>query len=276
MSTRIPNDAYAIIMGAMKCGTTSLYSYLRDHPEICPAKVKEPEFFSQNQGHGLQIDSYNDLWSFDDSIHKYALEASTGYTKYPLELNVPKNIFSYGIRPKFIYIIRNPFDRIPSHFNFMQKKEAWILGINDRHLISTSNYFLQLEQYRKYFPLENILILDFDQLRDNPTLLLQKIYDFLDLSYGYFPKEYKVKNPTQIKSKFEKNLSKLKFSASFLGYVPKPLKQLGKDLLRRVSPPEKRILTPLEKEFVYNELKEDMVNLHHIYGFNVCKWGFDI
>jgi len=276
MSNRIPIDAYAIVIGAMKCGTSSLYSYLRGHPEICPAIVKEPEFFSENQGHGSHVGSYSDLWIFDDSVHKYALEASTGYTKYPLELNVPKNIFNYGLRPKFIYIIRNPFDRISSHFNSMKKNESWLLTIDDEHLINTSNYFLQLEQYRKYFPIEDILILEFDELRDNPTLLLQRIYKFLDLSHSYFPKEYKVKNPTQITSKLEKNLSKLKLSTSYSGYVPKPLKQLGKNLLRKVSPPERRVLTEVEKEFVYNKLKEGMASLHHIYGFDVCKWGFNL
>jgi hypothetical protein len=276
MSKRIPRDAYAIIIGAMKCGTSSLYSYLRGHPEICPAIVKEPEFFSENQGHGVQADNYSNLWSFDGSVHKYALEASTGYTKYPLEPNVPKNIFSYGIRPKFIYIIRNPFDRISSHFNFMQKNGSWLLTIDDEYLINTSNYFLQLEQYRKFFPLEDILILDFDELRDNPDQLLRRIYNFLGLSYRYFPKEYKVKNQTQIKSQFEKNLTRLKLYTTFFGYAPTPLKQLGKNFLRRVSPPKKRILTNVEKEFVYNELKEGMASLHHIYGFDVCKWGFDI
>jgi len=74
-------DAYDIIIGAMKCGTSSLYSYLLDHPQICPPIVKEPEFFSENQAHGVQVDNYSDLWSFDDTVHKYALEASTGYTK---------------------------------------------------------------------------------------------------------------------------------------------------------------------------------------------------
>ena len=276
MSNRLRRDAFAIIIGAMKCGTSSLYSYLRDHPEICPAIIKEPEFFSENQGHGVQVDNYSDLWSFDDLIHKYALEASTGYTKYPLEPNVPKNIFSYGIRPKFIYIIRNPFDRISSHFNSMQNRESWLFSINDKYLINISNYFLQLEQYRKYFPIEDILILDFDELRDNPTRLLQRIYEFLDLSHEYFPKEYKVKNATKIESKFEKNLRRLKLSASFFRYIPTPLKQLGKNLSRRMFPPKKRILTDTEKEFVYNELKEDMASLHHIYGFDVCKWGFDI
>ncbi|MCD6186536.1 MAG: sulfotransferase domain-containing protein [Desulfuromusa sp.] len=237
MSNRIPRDAYAIIIGAMKCGTTSLYSYLKKHPEICPASVKEPEFFSENQGHGVQVENYRNLWTFDDTVHKYALEASTGYTKYPSEQNVPKNILDYGISPKFIYIIRNPFDRISSHFNFMQKNKSWLLNITDTHLINTSNYFLQLEQYKRYFPLEDILILDFDELRDNPALVLKRTYGFLDLSHRYFPKKYKVKNITETK---------------------------------------KHTLTDSDKEFVYNELKDGMANLYYTYGFEVRKWGFDI
>ena len=115
MVTKIPKDAYAIIIGSMKCGTSSLYSYLAQHPEICPAASKEPEFFSENQGHGVKVEKYEDLWNFGMSVHRYALEASTGYTKYPMEPNVAKNIRDYGIKPKFIYVIRNPFDRIQSH-----------------------------------------------------------------------------------------------------------------------------------------------------------------
>ena len=273
MHSRIPRDAFALIIGAMKCGTSSLYSYLQGHPEICPAIDKEPEFFSENQGHGVKVDNYTDLWSYNDSIHKYALEASTGYTKYPSEPNVPKKIYDYGIRPKFIYIIRNPFDRILSHFNFMQWDKSWLLNIDDPHLINTSNYFLQLEQYRKYFPREDILILDFDQLKNNPQLVLQKIYHFLDLSHSYFPKDYDVKNPTQIGTKFERDLRNLKVGA-FIVRLPKPLKKLGQNLLRGMFPPEKRFMTNAEKEFIYNELKGDMANLHHFYGIDVCKWGF--
>ncbi len=77
MPNAIPRDAYAMIIGAMKCGTTSLYDYLQGHPEICSAITKEPEFFSENQDHGVQVKNYSDLFSFDNSIHKYTLEAST-------------------------------------------------------------------------------------------------------------------------------------------------------------------------------------------------------
>jgi len=262
-----------MIIGAMKCGTSSLYSYLSDHREICPASTKEPEFFSENQAHKIEIANYNDLWSFDDSVHKYVLEASTGYTKYPLEPNVPKNIFNYGIRPKFIYIIRNPFDRISSHFNFMHNKRSWHLSINDEHLISTSNYFLQLEQFRKYFLLKDILVLDFDELRDSPTLLLQKVYKFLGISQDYFPGEYKVKNRTRIDSKFENHLRKLNFVDLFR-HMPKPMRRVGKALLQRLSIPKRRVLTDIEKEIVHDALRESMANLYQTYGIDVSKWGF--
>jgi len=95
-----------------------------------------------------------------------------------------------------------------------------------KYLTNISKYCLRLEQYRKYFPLEDILILDFDEVRANPTLLLQRIYEFLDLWRGFFPKAFKVKNRTQIKSRFEKNLMELTLTASFFGYIPKPLEQL--------------------------------------------------
>lgn len=275
MSNTIPKDAYAIIIGAMKCGTSSLYKYLTQHPEICPAFTKEPEYFSENQGHKIQLNSYNDLWVYDHSVHKYVLEASTGYTKYPAEPNVAKKIYDYGISPKFIYIIRNPFDRIVSHYNYMQQNRLWHLRIDDRHLVNTSNYYLQLEQYRKYFPMRNILLLDFDDLRDSPDQLLRRTCEFLGLASNYSPEEYEVHNPTHVVSKIEQSICRSLLGA-VLRYLPKPIKRVGKHLLRNVTPPAKRILTSAERETIYSKLKGSMSCLYHIYGFDVQKWGFDI
>lgn len=278
MQSKIAKDAHVIIIGAMKAGTTSLYNYLQSHPEICPALLKEPEFFSENQVHGIrprgiQVSSYADLWSFDESVHKYALEASTGYTQFPLEPNVPKKIYDYGIKPKLIYIVRNPFSRILSHRSFI-KNRAWAWRFDHAHFINVSNYFLQLEQYRKYFPLEDILILDFDMLKDDSLAILQTVYRFLDLLDDYVPEEFEAHNPTRLESKLEKGLRKSKFSTLF-NYVPKPLKQYGRGFLDRL-PADKSTLTDSERQFIYNELKEDMFGLYHSYGVDVRKWGFDV
>ncbi|MFC4258675.1 hypothetical protein ACFOZ5_06455 [Marinobacter lacisalsi] len=80
----IPRDRYLLIIGAMKCGTSSLYDYLCGHPDLCPALTKEPEYFSSHQRHGVNVGRYEQLWTFDSRFHQYAMEASTGYAKFPV------------------------------------------------------------------------------------------------------------------------------------------------------------------------------------------------
>ncbi|TFH85198.1 hypothetical protein EQG41_18555 [Billgrantia azerbaijanica] len=273
MSNTIPGDAHAMIIGAMKCGTSSLYDYLRGHPEICPSIIKEPEFFSEHQGHGVEVEDYHCLFSFDGAVHKYALEASTGYTKYPKESNVPKNIFEYGISPRFIYIIRDPFERIQSHFNYMRRNEKWSLDMVDDHLIDTCNYFLQLERYRRYFPIDDILVLDFDDLKRNPSGVLENVYDFLGLSHDYFPESYEVKNSTRPVSRIERGVKKLGVH-QLLRPLPRTPRRVIKAALDKVLPAEKRKLTDAEREFVYSRLKDSMLGLNEVYGFDSRKWGF--
>ncbi len=275
MACSIPEDAFALIIGAMKCGTSSLYSYLQAHPQICPAIIKEPEFFSEHQDHGVQTDDYRKLWSFDPAIHKYAMEASSGYTKYPSEPNVPEKIFNYGIRPKFIYIIRNPYDRIASHYSFMRYDETGSMDPDDEHLVNTSNYYLQLQQYTKYFPRENILILDFDEMTTSPTVVLEKTYRFLNVAPGHYPDDYSIKNVGRVEAKFLRKFETTKVSGLFR-MASGPVRRLRARIVERRGLSKKRLLTEEEKTFVRHELQEDMANLYHSYGFDVRKWGFDI
>jgi hypothetical protein len=262
-----------MIIGAMKCGTTSLYDYISHHPQICPAITKEPEYFSENQSHGVEVEKYNDLFRFDNTIHKYTLDGSTGYTKYPLEPKVAKNIHDYGISPKFIYIIRNPFERIESHFNFMRKDEKWALDLTAEHILSTSDYFQQLEQFRHFFPVQNMLLLDFDDLKNNPHNVLKCVYDFLNLTHSYFPDSYEVKNQTEYVSSFERRIQKLKIDR-FLKFCPKATKESLKSAIRKGSPAGKRVLTEAERDMVFNHLNDGMRGLNAVYGFDSSKWGF--
>lgn len=92
----------------MKAATTSVFDVLRKHPQICPSCVKEPEYFSEVQLHGPNTDRYENLFAFDESVHTFSLEASTGYTKFPVEMGVTRRIFEYGLNPYFIYSVRDP------------------------------------------------------------------------------------------------------------------------------------------------------------------------
>ena len=270
----IPKNAYVIIIGAMKSGTTSLYSYLAGHPEICESSIKEPEYFSRHQSHGAQGKQYEELWNFDETVHRYVLEGSTGYTKYPAEKGVPARIKAYGINPRFIYILRNPFERIESHFNAGRFNPEWKHSILDEHLINVSKYYMQLQRYREYFPRERFLLLDFAELKNSPETVLRQIYGFLELDKIVLPDSYDIKNKTISNSKLDILYRKLIRTVGINRILPEPLKRVFRRILsERITIPRKMLLAA-EREQVHNTLEEDMMKLRDEYGIDVVKWGF--
>jgi hypothetical protein len=120
-----------------------------------------------------------------------------------------------------------------------------------------------------------MLILDFDDIKRDPALVVRRIYDFLGLSHSYFPDRYRIANRTRIETKLERNLGKLGVDA-FFGVMPRQARRFGRKVARRISPTTRRVLTSAERRFVENELKADMVLLRDTYGLHVEKWGFDV
>ncbi len=257
-----------MIIGAMKCGTTSLYEYLKDHPAFALPKVKEPEYFSQH----WELGPYAEVFEPFTKSHTYALDASTGYTKYPMREGVPKRIYDYGLQPKFIYLVRNPFDRIESHHNFISRFEYWNETIEADALVAISKYHFQLQQYRSFFPKEDFLILDFGQLQRDPKAVLLKVYAFLGMGDSHIPSNFGIHNKTEIDAQVERSLrSKV---GGVLPFLPESVKQLGKRLLKRGRPIAKVQLTDAQRSRVHDKLRDDMLRFQEEYGFDVSDWGF--
>ncbi|MEX0321953.1 MAG: sulfotransferase [Puniceicoccaceae bacterium] len=271
MDSIIQSNQYLLIIGAMKCGTSSLFRYLSSHPEICPAYHKEPEYFSSFPGIDKDSD-YQDLWpDFDPSQHKYAMEASTGYTKYPACPDAAERIKDAGIQPKLIYLVRDPFDRIVSHFNFMTNPESRESGIVGDYYLDVSRYHMQLGQFRKLFPKEDLLVLDFAELKSDPNKLMDRVYAFLGLSSTAYPESFEVVNALQMESKAEYRIRKSKVRG-VLRYIPMPIKNFAKRLLRKANPPSKRLLTSEEKSYIGEQLKADIASFSEEYNFDTSKW----
>ncbi|NER51570.1 MAG: hypothetical protein F6J92_33995, partial [Symploca sp. SIO1A3] len=129
---------FAVIIGAMKCGTTSLFYYLSEHPQITAAKDKEPHFFSYDSNFAKGMSCYQALWDWQPE-HLIALEASSTYTMHPKYLDVPERIAQVkDAEFRFIYVMRHPFARIESHIrHLLSGGHQTTAEINEEHLAAS-------------------------------------------------------------------------------------------------------------------------------------------
>ena len=183
---RSPNGMLFVI-GAMKSGTTSLFEILGQHPSICRSSIKEPNFFCEDRDEA-ELDSYTSLWNWEGGAYSYAMEASVAYSKAPNIPGVPERIYRFGAsNNKFIYILRHPLSRIESqvrHGMFAGWGKSLDAGVpNDA--INYSRYAMQIDEYLKFFPRENILILTLEEFKSDPHFVLKRICDFLCIDPDY-------------------------------------------------------------------------------------------
>ncbi len=276
---------FAVIIGAIKCGTTSLFQYLAEHPEIAACTQKEPKFFNNQFSKGF--DYYQALWEWDPAVHKIALEATPGYTRFTTRnpRNAAENIAKLmasrdDLSFKFIYILRDPIERIESHYNHAQqmfsrtKIKTFDEGI-DEELIEISRYAEQLAEYTSRFPQKNILLLNFEDLKADPLSVLKETCVFLGIDPSYqFNRVNVVYNSQEQRRELaipglkwlEKNGIKKNISSS----LSEENKQRVRKLIGRKR--EKASLSQAQRHQALESLRDDLIQLNSAYDFNVNAW----
>jgi len=186
--TPTPIETFVLIIGAARSGTTSLFHCLAAHPQIAACSKEEPNFFSDDAKWRQGPTNYYALWpTFDPAIHRCALEASTNYARFPHHPGVAHRIRMLsrrdGVRFKLIYIMRNPLDRIEAHLAHAiargRRKPDPDHGL--RGALAVSSYARQLDRYAPHFPAEDLLLLDFDDLRADRVAVVARCLAFLGL-----------------------------------------------------------------------------------------------
>jgi len=186
MSKKVP-EQFLFIIGAMKSGTTSLFDILGQHPMICCAKMKEPDFFIQDRSIE-EKNAYLDLWDWDENTHKYAMEASVAYTKSPYISAVPDRIAKSDIgKYRFIYVLRDPLARIESqvrHGLYAGWGKSLDEGLTE-DLLCFSSYAMQIENYLRFFKKDDILVFTLEEFKSQPGDVLLRICDFLEIDNNF-------------------------------------------------------------------------------------------
>ena len=173
------------VIGAAKSGTTSLHQALADHRDILTSEPKEPAFFVPEVGYyPADVDWYMSLFEAAGEA-RYRGESSTHYSKLPLFPDVPRRIAEFVDEPpRFIYLMRDPLDRLISHYwhNVRKLSEHWQIGpaIRDSdEYLALSHYRMQLEPYFARFGRESVSCITFEAMRDHPDDVLGQVFQWL-------------------------------------------------------------------------------------------------
>lgn len=242
------NRPNLFILGFPKCGTSSLHSTLISHPSIGEGQKKEPHTYAFEDRYYNRLDYFNK--HIDQlSDKKYFLDSSTTYIVNPKAIQLINNDVSNA---KFIIVLRDPIDRVVSHFNwlvslgqvehsFVNEIERDIMYLFDpiksengryKNYILFSLYSNHLTALSRIIDQKRILLLDYDQLVSQWSYVSKKIYDFLEVHRSAI--EFHKKNRT--KELIDGNLQINEFSS--LGQ----LKQLRRIILGKKT---KKINTEL-------------------------------
>ncbi|MFB0517511.1 MAG: sulfotransferase [Candidatus Neomarinimicrobiota bacterium] len=290
-----------LVVGAAKSGTTSLYHYVNQHPDIYMSPVKEPEYFSfmgqevhfigpggQSMNFGIINDAEAYAALFEDLSGEKAIgECSTSYLFLP---QAAANIHHAIPHCRIIMILRHPVERTFSHYldhvralcedlpfedaiaaEQTRADNGWRWGYQ---YTGHSRYYAQVKRYYDRFPAENVRIYLFDRLQQDPHGLMADVYRFLNVDDTFRPNVSKVYNPSGLPRRIW--LQKLLVK-------PNPLKTLIRPLLprhwrRRIIQSLTRanlIRTTMEPEArqrLTELLREDTLALQDLIGQDLSNW----
>lgn len=196
-----------VVPGFSKCGTTTLCSLLGDHPQIFIPESKEPGFFAHNWHLGW--DSYKEIFA-PAAPGQLCGEGSTFYSSEAYSVEACRRINLYFPDAKFIFIARNPLDRIESSFREMHHsgykyaiQADYSLGGTLRQLpnmIADTLYWARVNDFRREVRDSRILTLFLEDFKRQPLAELKKCYAFLGVDPDYCPADLELQlNPAGVK-----------------------------------------------------------------------------
>jgi len=169
-----------LIIGGAKCGTTSLYAHLIEHPNILSASIKEVNFFQYIQN------SKTSFYRSHFPIKRQNLITGEASTQYLVHRFVPKRVHELLPSVKLILLVRNPVERAYSEFHYMINLGAQITD-NFEDAIESELKRIKIEDEKPEFTIENS---NYNHFQPAFSCLRHGIYSNYILNWlKSFPKE---------------------------------------------------------------------------------------
>lgn len=278
------------ISGFPKSGTSSLYDYIGQHPDVFASHRKEPHTYTIEKRFNQRY-SNTDTPNFLDfykngTDERYVMDGSTTTMISKDALN---RIKMDTPDAKIIIIARDPIERIFSHYNWINsmgvatynfRKEILIWNkfkFNPeiyfkgcyKNYIEFSKYGEQIQRCYETFPQNQVLVLFFEDLKSSPNKVLSKIFEFLDVSHCSV--DIGIKNPTLLNPEYDEKKSMVRVIADKIKSLSP---RLYSNTIMHLEPMRINKVKPGENEikFLFSLLKEDLEVLNEL-GFYSNKWA---
>lgn len=293
-------DPNFFIIGGPKCGTTALYTYLAQHPEVFMTTPKEPHYFSPEyemwrQGGIKEWDAYQALFAnADPNTHKNVGEASVHYFSSSQAIQSISDTYPDA---KLIVMLRNPIDMTYSYYkqniqsgmdqapSFVQAwdtqeersqgsdKDGRKRLLNYKHVGSLGSHY---ERLISIFPKEQIKHIVFDDFRADTEKCYREVLRFLEIDESFEVDLNPVNQNTEVRSRWLQYITFMKTPKTIwkvtnaLGIRADPIRRLVRNMNSSTIP-----RVPLEPEFrarLREEFKPEVEKLSKLIDRDLQNW----
>jgi hypothetical protein len=293
-----------LMIGAAKAGTSSLYAYLRQHPQVFLSEVRECEFFALAGGvphftgpgdavayrrYVTSVDRYQAL--FTRAADRRALGECSDLYLYSAD--AARRIHAYIPDAKLIVLLRNPVDRAYSHFRQFVRDGREPLGSFEEALEAEASrmaagwhphwylkargyYFSQLSAYVDVFPRDRLAIHLYEDFVANPLGVVQALFEFLEVGPAFVPDmsvRYNISGTPRSRLLHKVLAGPLALKDLFKPVLPvKARHRLRARLMNRNLRPEVARMAPTTRRTLVELFREDVTNLQGLIQRDLSAW----
>lgn len=288
-----------LIVGAAKCGTTSLYEYLREHPEVFMPRFKEPCFFITKPAYGLESapekpEDYEALFSGVRN-EKAIGEASPPYL---YDQQSAKKIADYlGKDVKIIIILRNSVDMVYSLWGYIVAhgheslpffdairvaddrlenedfrrscivNKTWIYNYA---YVDRAKYSKQVKRFIQMFGREMVKVYIFEEFFNNLSESYSDVCKFLSISDDFYP-DFKRHNPAfKYRSELIHRIcnERMAWKEPLKIIMPRPFREFVRHTLSNLNRKDKKLpeLSLKDRRYILSLFQEDIAELEGVLG----------
>lgn len=270
-----------LVIGAMKAGTTSLYEYLRAHPQVFMATPKELHFFPASKHWPQGVDWYAQHFAGAGGALARG-EVSPSYSQADQFPGVAERVAKVLPDVKIVYLVREPVARARSMYlhELASGRETRPIeqALAEKPMyVNSSRYAWQLDQYREFFPLERVHVLTSDQLKRDRQATLQRLYAFIGVDADAVPATIDVERGlTETKRTRRAVWQHLRDNRAYRAVVdrtPEPVRRLGRRALTQPIDVDASRLSDACIAALREQFAPDVARLRAYLGSDFDGWG---